>query len=460
MKTYTVPGVDIGPDRAYVYLVDPRTGGTVSLRIWSRTGNEGLTMDDHVVFDTLNDQLDWQRELYKDFHRNPELGLQEHRTAERIESELSGLGYEVHRIGGTGVVGVLANGVGPVVLARADIDALPVTEDTGLEYSSTVAGVMHACGHDMHIASLLGAAKLLADHQAAWSGTHIALFQPAEETAAGANAMVSDGLVDKIPRPDVALAQHVMPAEAGMIGTTAGPVLSAGDSLKITVHGRGAHGSMPHNSVDPVVLAASIVLKLQTIVSRETMPGQFAVVTVGSSNAGTTANIIPDRAELRLNIRTYDAALRKHVMASIERIVRGECAAAGSPQEPAFEYYDQFPLTDNDEATTTKVTAAFTEHFAHGQVYHTAPATASEDFSTIPDAFGTPYTYWTVGCIPAETYRKAVENGTVASDIPANHSPFFAPAIDPTLETATRTQVVAALAYLGKKNRPKERGTS
>lgn len=405
---------------------------------------------DSAIFDSLDGQLEWQRELYKHFHRNPELGLQEHQTSARIETELAALGYVVQRIGGTGVVGILANGEGPVVLSRADIDALPVTEDTGLEYSSTVDGIMHACGHDMHMATLLGAAKVLADHREAWSGTHIALFQPAEETAAGAKAMVADGLVDKVPRPDVALAQHVMPVEAGRVGTTAGPILSAGDSLLITVHGRGAHGSMPHNSVDSVVLAASIVLKLQTIVSRETMPGQFAVVTVGSSNAGTAANIIPAKAELRLNIRTYDTELRKHVMASIERIVRGECAAAGSPKEPEFQYYDQFPLTSNDADVNKTVTQAFAEHFPDGQVYQATPATASEDFSTIPDAFGIPYTYWTVGCIPADTYRKAVANGTVSADIPANHSPFFAPAIDPTLETATRTQVLAALAYLGK----------
>jgi amidohydrolase len=420
--------------------------GTASGSARARPEPKGVPVTDPAVFSSLANQLDWQRELYKHFHRHPELGLQEHQTSARIESELAALGYEIQRIGGTGVVGILANGEGPVVLARADIDALPVTEDTGLEYSSTVHGVMHACGHDMHMATLL------ADHRDAWSGTHIALFQPAEETAAGAKAMVADGLVDKLPRPDVALAQHVMPVEAGLVGTTAGPILSAGDSLLITVHGRGAHGSMPHNSVDPVVLAASIVLKLQTIVSRETVPGQFAVVTVGSSNAGTAANIIPAKAELRLNIRTYDVALRKHIMASIERIVRGECAAAGSPKDPEFEYYDQFPLTDNDTDVNARVTTAFTEHFPDGQVYQATPATASEDFSAIPDAFGIPYTYWTVGCVPAEAYRKAVANGSVSSDIPANHSPFFAPAIDPTLETATRTQVIAALAYLGKKN--------
>ncbi|GAA1365285.1 M20 family metallopeptidase [Arthrobacter rhombi] len=400
------------------------------------------------IFDTLDAQLDWQRELYMDLHRHPELSLQEHQTAERIESELTGIGYTVQRIGGTGVVGVLENGSGATVLSRADIDALPVTEDTGLAYSSENDGVMHACGHDLHITCLLGAARLLAEHRHAWSGTHIALFQPAEETAAGAQAMVDDGLVSKVPAPDVAFGQHVMTTEAGTIGTTAGPVLSAGDSLKITVYGRGAHGSMPHNSVDPVVLAASIVLRLQTIVSREIEPGTFAVVTIGASNAGTKSNIIPDRAELLLNLRTYDEGVRTHIMESIERIVRGECTTAGSPREPEFEYYDQFPLTDNDADTNARITEAFTEHFGADRVSHTAPYTASEDFSRVPDAFGVPYTYWTVGSVQAEKLRAAEAAGTVAQDIPANHSPFFAPAIDPTLETGTRTQAVAALAYL------------
>jgi amidohydrolase len=405
-------------------------------------------MSSPSFLDDLEDQLGWQRQLYRDLHRHPELSLAEHRTAERIEAELRGLGLVVQRIGGTGVVGVLENGAGPTVLARADTDALPVTEDTGLDYASTVDGVMHACGHDLHVAALLGAARVLAEHRAAWSGTYIALFQPAEETAAGAQAMLDDGLVARVPTPDVALAQHVMSMEAGTIGTAAGPVLSAGDSLRITVHGRGAHGSMPHQAVDPVVLCASIVLRLQTIVSRETQPGQFAVVTVGACNAGSTANIIPDRGELLLNLRTYDTALRERIMASIERIVRGACAAAGSPREPEFEYYDQFPLTANDSGTNATVTAALTEYFGAGTVFDTTPYTASEDFSRIPDAFGVPYAYWFVGSVPPEKYRAAVAAGTVSSQIPANHSPFFAPAIDPTLGIATRAQAVAALAYL------------
>ena len=319
--------------------------------------------------DSIGSQLDWQREVYKDLHRDPEVSFDEHKIADRIAAELTVLGLDVSRIGEIGRVAVIENAEGPTVLARADIDALPVTEDTGLDFASEVDGVMHACGHDMHAAALLGAVRLLNENRDAWSGTYIALFQPAEENAAGAKAMIDDGLTSKIPAPDVALAQHVMPMPAGKIYTSAGPVMSAGDSVKITVFGRGAHGSMPHLSVDTVVLAAAIVLRLQTIVSRETEPGEFVVVTVGASNAGPKSNIIPDRAELLLNVRTYDTAVRKRVIASIERIIRCECDAAGTPKEPTFEYFDQFPLTVNSEAVNDIITEA---------VQEATPATASD----------------------------------------------------------------------------------
>jgi amidohydrolase len=403
-----------------------------------------------TVLGSLDAELDWLRDVYTDLHRHPELSLEEHATSKMVEEKLTSFGYDVIRVGGTGVVGVLANGDGPVVLARADMDALPVTEATGLPYASEVDGVMHACGHDMHVTTLLGAAKLLSDGRDSWAGTYIALFQPAEEVGAGSKAMVDDGLVAKIPKPDVALAQHVMPLPAGTVATTSGPVLSAGDSIKITVYGKGAHGSMPHMSVDPVVLAASIVLRLQTVVSREIKPGDFAVVTVGALNAGTKSNIISDRATLLLNVRTYDNQVREQVMNSIERIVRGECAAAGSPQEPDFEFYDQFPLTSNDPTVTEQVTSAFTAHFGTDAVLQAGHQTASEDFSRIPDAFGVPYTFWLLGGVDPETYRVAAQKGTVAQDIPANHSPKYAPVIDPTLSIGVQAQVVAALSYLTK----------
>lgn len=406
-----------------------------------------MNSSDTVLAD-LESELGWVRETYIELHRHPEPSLKEHQTSKRVEENLSAFGYSVIRLGGTGVVGILQNGEGQAVLARADMDALPVTEATGLPYSSTVEGVMHACGHDLHVSTLLGAAKLMANNRGAWSGTYIALFQPAEEVGAGSKAMVDDGLVAKVPRPDVALAQHVMPFAAGTLGTTAGPVLSAGDSLKITVYGKGAHGSMPHMSVDPVVLASSIVLRLQTVVARETKPGEFAVVTVGALNAGTKSNIIPDRATLLLNIRTYDVQVRASVLAAVERIVRGECATAGSPREPEFEYYDQFPLTSNDKAVTDQVTEAFTARFGADAVHTAERQTASEDFSRIPDAFGVPYTFWLLGGADPDSYRAAAARGTVAQDIPANHSPYFAPVIEPTLSVGVQAHVVAALSYL------------
>lgn len=397
------------------------------------------------VLSRLGTTRTWQEDLYRHLHAHPELGLREENTRTLIAERLGELGYEVRTAGG-GLVGVLANGPGPVVLSRADIDGLPVKEETGLPYASTdttvdesgqTVGLMHACGHDAHITCLLGAAALLAAEPGAWSGTFLALFQPAEETAAGARSMVDDGLTDLIPRPDVAFAQHVLGHEAGVLATQTGPVLSAGDSIRITVFGKGSHGSMPHLGVDPVVLASAIVLRLQSIVSREVAPGEFAVVTVGALNAGSKSNVIPDRATLLVNLRTYDTRTRERVVAAVERVVRGECAAAGSPHQPTFEYYDQFPLTDNDPGVTDTVTAAFRGHFGDDRVIPLGRVPASEDFSRIPDAFGTPYTYWGLGGFAPGT------------GVP-NHSPFFAPLIQPTLDAGTQAVVVAAMAYFGK----------
>lgn len=402
----------------------------------------------------------WQERVYKQLHAHPELSFQETETAALAASKLKELGYEVHEgIGRTGVVGVLRNGEGQTVLARADMDALPVKENTDLPYASTVTAtddtgatvsVAHACGHDAHVSCLLGAAELLAKARRAWGGTFVALFQPAEEVAGGAKAMVDDGLRDRIPKPDVAFSQHVLAYPAGRVGTQVGPVLSAGDSIRITLHGKGAHGSMPHNSVDTVVLAALVVLRLQTIVSRETKPGEFAVLTIGSSLAGSKSNIIPDRAVLLANLRTYDMNVRQRMIDSIERMVKAECEASGSPHPPEFEYYDQYPLTENDEEVTQKITSAFQSHFGSETVFNLGRVTASEDFSRIPDALGTPYTFWGVGCIDPQKYEQAVKANRVQQDIPVNHSEFFAPVIEPTLSVGTQALVVAALTYLAK----------
>jgi amidohydrolase len=399
----------------------------------------------------------WQESLYRDIHRHPELSHQEHRTANLAADKLRGLGYEVRDgIGGTGVVGVLRNGAGPTVLMRADMDALPVEEATGLPYASTVrasdaAGnevpVMHACGHDVHVTCLLGAAALLAGGSDHWNGTAIALFQPAEEVGDGASVMVDDGLTTVVPPVDVALAQHVLPAPAGHVGTHRGPVLSAADSMRITVYGRGAHGSMPQAGVDPVVLAAMIVVRLQTIVSREVAPTDAVVLTIGSIHAGTKSNVIGDQAVLELNLRTYDESTRSAVLAAIRRVVLAECQASNSPKEPVFELYDRFPLTVNDDEVTERVSDAFARFFGE-RFQPMAAQSASEDFSDIPKALNAPYTYWGIGGIDNELYRRALDAGRVSHDIPVNHSPRFAPVIQPTLDTGTQALVVAALAWL------------
>lgn len=398
------------------------------------------------------DQINgWQEELYIHLHQHPELSMQETGTTAEITRRLTSFGYHVQQIGG-GVVGVLTNGAGPTVLFRADIDALPVQEATGLPYASTrtqvdrdgvTQPVMHACGHDFHITAGVGAAALLAANQDAWSGTYVALFQPAEETAEGARSMVADGLVEKVGPIDVALGQHVLAVPwAGEVGTTAGPVLSTGTSIRVKVTGKGSHGSMPHLGVDPVLMASAIVTRLQGIVAREISPSQFGVVTVGSLQSGTKANIIPDDATMLLNIRAYDQAVRDKLLASIERIVRAECAASGAPADPTFELFDQYPLTSNDPEVTAKVTDAFVDYFGADRVKKLEPNTASEDFSIIPDAFGVPYSYWGFGgFLPGTPTRP-------------NHNPGFGPAIQPTLRTGTEAAVAAVLAYLGTNDQP------
>jgi hippurate hydrolase len=398
-----------------------------------------------------------QEAFYKDLHQHPELSHQERRTAGRVAEQLQKDGFTVQSgVGGTGVVGVLSNGSGPTVLLRADMDALPVREDTGVEYASTATAqdadgnevpVAHACGHDVHVACLLGAGKLLADHSGRWSGTLVTLFQPAEETGDGAQGMVDDGLLERIPAPDVALAQHVLRGAAGTVGTRSGPVLSAADSIKVTVYGRGGHGSMPQNTVDPVVLAAMIIVRLQTVVSREVAPGETAVLTVGSCQAGTKSNVIPDRAVLQLNLRSYSQQTRQRMLDAIQRMVRAECQASGSPQDPGFETFDSFPLTDNDPDTTNRVAAAFHEHFAD-RAADLGQQTASEDFSDVPRAAGIPYTYWGIGGTDPQAYRAAEKAGRIQDDIPSNHSPKFLPVLQPTLRTGTETLVTAALAWL------------
>jgi hippurate hydrolase len=395
--------------------------------------------------------------VYKDIHAHPELSMQETRTAGIAADRLRAAGYEVTTgVGKTGVVGLLRNGDGPVIMLRADMDALPVQEATGLPYASEVTAtdstgkvvpVMHACGHDIHVTWLIGAATLFAKCRSEWKGTLMPVFQPAEETAAGAQAMIDDGLFRRFPKPDVVLGQHVMSMPAGIIAGRPGVTTSAADSLQIRLFGRGAHGSMPEASVDPVVMAAATVLRLQGIVSREVAANEAAVVTIGVLQAGTKENVIPDEAIIKLNVRTFDEGVRKRVLAAIERIANAEAAASGARQKPEITILDRYSLVTNDPEATKRVSDAFRLHFSADRVQESKPTTASEDFESFGAEWGAPSVFWFVGGIDSGQYAKAQKEGKLG-EIPTNHNPRFAPVIHPTLEAGLEALVVAAQAWL------------
>jgi amidohydrolase len=395
--------------------------------------------------------------LYKDLHSHPELSMQETRTSALAADRLRVAGYEVTTgIGKTGVVGLLRNGDGPVVMLRADMDALPVEEATGLPYASKLTAkdrdgamvpVSHMCGHDMHVTWLAGASALLAQARDTWRGTIMAVFQPGEETAEGAQAMIDAGLFTRFPKPDVVLGQHVMVGPSGTVAGRAGAITSAADSLQIRMFGRGAHGSMPQASVDPVVMAASTVLRLQTIVSREVAAAEAAVVTVGVLQAGTKENVIPDEALIKLNVRTFDAGVRKRVLEAIERIVNAEAAASGAPRKPEITTLDSYPLNVNDRDASKRVVDAFRAHFGPERVRETGAAPASEDFGSFGTEWHAPSVFWFVGGTDPDTYAKAKAANRL-TELPVNHSPKFAPVLHPTLRTGVETLVVAARAWL------------
>lgn len=403
--------------------------------------------------------LSWQLETYRDLHANPELSGFEVETALRIRRRLETFDCEItDGVGGHGLIAVFRNGdttPGPVALMRADFDGLPVEETSGLPWASTrtrtldgvTVPVMHACGHDVHVTALLGVCAILDARRDSWAGTFIALFQPAEETAEGANAMVADGLVDLIPRPDVCFAQHVVPGPAGAVMSRSGAALAACDSIDIRIPGRSAHGSMPHNSIDPTFTAAMIVVRLQGIVGREVSPEDFAVVSVGTLQSGNSNNTIPGEARLVLNCRFYDDIVKERVYRAIERVVRGECLASGIEEEPGIRYFAHGELTDNDPMVFNTVRENFDEVF--GADSRTAERwTASEDYASIPDSLGSPYLYWTVGVTPREQWDRAVAADRVALDIPANHMGTFIPDYDPTMNAATKAGATAVLTYL------------
>ena len=408
-------------------------------------------------FDALPALLPDLEALYKDIHSHPELSMQETRTAGVAAERLRAAGFEVVTgVGKTGVVGLLRNGEHPTVMMRADMDALPVEEATGLPYASKVKAkdregntvpVMHACGHDMHVAWLVGATSLLSRSRDSWKGTVMAIFQPGEETAEGAQAMIDDRLFERFAKPDVVIGQHVMVGPAGHVGGRSGVVTSAAGSLQIRLFGRGAHGSMPQASVDPVVMAASTVMRLQTIVSREIAATDSAVVTVGSLQAGTKENVIPDEAVIKLNVRTFDEGVRKRVLAAIERIVNAEAVASGAPRPPEITPLDRYELTTNDLVASERVARAFRGHFSSERVKHTGPTSASEDFGSFGSQWRVPSVFWFVGGTDPQVYAKAREAGQIQG-IPTNHNPRFAPVLHPTLETGVEAMVVAARAWL------------
>jgi len=397
--------------------------------------------------------------LYIDLHQTPELSFHEEQTAAKLAERLRGLGFEVTTgVGGTGVVGLLRNGDGPTVMVRTDLDGLPVEERTGLPYASTVrvedpttgseVGVMHACGHDVHMTAWMGTATLLSRGRSKWSGTLMMIGQPAEERGSGAKQMLADGLYERFPKPDYALAIHdSADLPAGQVGVHSGFALASVDSVDITVYGAGGHGAYPHKTIDPVLIAARIVVALQSIVAREINPLDPAVVTVGSIHGGTKHNIIPDDVHLQLTVRSYKDDVREHLLAAIERIARAEAEAGNAPKPPDVEVSEGTPATYNDPELSLRVTEAVGAALGQGQVVEVPSVMGGEDFSEFTRA-GVPGVIMWVGAVNPDTFRDAKAEGKI---LPSLHSPLFAPDREPTLRTAITAETAATLELLSGK---------
>ena len=396
--------------------------------------------------------------LYENLHAHPELSFQETETAATLAALLKAKGFTVTTgVGRTGLVGILSNGPGPTVVLRTELDALPVEEKTGLPYASKVTaknasgdtvGVMHACGHDVHMTAWIGAATTLAADRKRWSGTLVMVGEPAEEVGGGAKAMIEDGLFTRFPRPDVAFAIHDTEAlPAGTVGIRAGPLMASADTVEIVVYGTGGHGARPHKTIDPVVIAAKIVLGLQTLVSRENDPFDPAVVTVGSIHGGTKANIIPDDVRLQLTVRAFKLEVRDRLLKGIERIAKAECEAGSAPKPPDVRVVESTPVTANDAALTARIETALRKQLGDARVLEAVPTMAAEDFSRYSES-GVPILMLWVGATNPETFERARRDGTV---LPGLHSSHFAPDPQPTIMTGIEALLTAARAVFSKK---------
>ncbi len=386
--------------------------------------------------------------LYLDLHQHPELSSHETRTAAELAGRLRTLGYEVtEHVGGTGVVGVLKNGAGPTVMLRTELDALPVEEKTGLAYASKVRAkddngrdvpVMHACGHDVHMASWWGTASIMAKSKDKWHGTLVLVAQPAEETITGADKMIKDGLFTRFPKPDIGVALHdTNGLPVGKVGITPGYAKANADSVRITIYGKGGHGASPHTTVDPILITARIAVTLQSIVAREIKPGDAAVITVGYIQAGTKNNIIPDDAQMGLTVRSYKPEVRRHLLEAIERVAKAEAMAAGAEKMPLVERYESTAAVYNDPVLTQHLTGALEGVVGKGNVVTEDPIMTSEDFSYFVEQ-GVPSFYFTLGVAEPQ---KLAEARSAGKELPSNHSPLFAPDAEPALRVGMMTEV-------------------
>jgi hippurate hydrolase len=394
-------------------------------------------------------------QLYLDLHQNPELSFQEKNTSAKLADRMKKLGYEVTTgVGRTGIVAVLRNGTGSTVMFRTDMDALPVAEETGLPYASKVRvkdasgtdiPVMHACGHDIHMSAWIGTATVMAQTKDRWHGTLVMIAQPAEEIIQGAHAMLDAGLYTKFPKPDFAVAAHdASDLPVGTIGFTSGYALAGADTVDITIFGRGGHGAMPHTTVDPIVIAARSVIGLQSIVSREKDPREPGVITVGRIYGGTKDNIIPNEVHLGLSVRSFKPEVRKQLLSGIERVVKGEAEAGGSPKPPVFQYPETTTPTYNDPKLTARVVGALRRTLGNDRVLEKPPLMVSEDFAAYARD-GVPAFLFHVGAVDPVKYQQAISTGAT---LPSLHSSSFAPEYKGTLQTAITAEVSGLMELL------------